>query len=322
MDQIAAMRVLVAVTDEASFTKAAERLGMSRAMASKHVQDLEARLGVRLMNRTTRRVGLTAPGSAYVERCRDLLADLEAAEREATSEAAEPIGRLRISASVAFGSIHVAPLIGAFVARHPRVGIELVLGDRYVDLVEEGYDMAIRIGRLADSTLLARRIGTTRLVIAASPAYIARHGTPAAPADLTGHACLRYAYANDGDVWDFLGADGRQTVRIASGISSNSGEALCQMAVSGLGIVRAPDFIVASHLATGRLVELLADYAVEPLGIHAVHPMGRHVPTKVRAFIDHLAGAQLGVLSDPASATPDAGTAPPRARAPRVRKKA
>ncbi len=288
MDQIAALRLLVAVAETGSFTRAAERLSISRAMASRQVQELEAKLGLRLMNRTTRRVSLTEPGTELVERARDVIAGLDDAWRLASAQAAEPVGRLRISAPMSFGVTHIAPLIERFAARHKRLELDLVLNDRFVDLVEEGYDAAIRIGRLADSTLVARRIASTRLVVAAAPSYLKRAGRPKAPGDLTSHECLHYAYASDRETWVFDGAKGRHAVRIRSRITCNNGDALAAMAVAGLGLVREPDFILGPDIAAGRLSEVLQDYAGEPIGIYAVHPSTRHVPLKVRAFVDFL----------------------------------
>lgn len=288
MDQIAALRLLVAVADTGSFTRAAEKLDISRAMASRQLMELESRLGVRLMNRTTRRVSLTEAGAQYVERTRDVLAGLEEAEREVTAQAVQPVGRLRISAPMSFGIAHLAPLIEAFGRRHQRVQFDLVLNDRFVDLVEEGYDLAIRIGRLADSTLVARRIATTRLVIAAAPSYLERAGTPLVPQDLGKHECLLYSYTSQREQWTLDGQAGEESVRVQGRMLCNNSDALAAMAVAGLGIVRAPDFVLACRIARGELVEILQPRAGERLGIYAVHPSVRHVPLKVRAFVDFL----------------------------------
>ena len=198
------MKAFVAVADGGHFAMASERLGLSRAMASKLVMDLEAHLGLRLLNRTTRKVSLTEPGAAYLERCRDILAAIEEAEREIAAQASEPVGRLRVTAPMSFGALHVAPPIAAYTARYSRVNIDLVLNDRLVDLVEEGYDLAIRIGRLADSSLIAKRIGATRIVVCASPGYLAARGRPMKPADLAHYECILYSYASAGAVWTFL----------------------------------------------------------------------------------------------------------------------
>ncbi len=291
MDQLNAMRAFVAVAESGHFAQASERLGASRTMASKLVMDLEAHLGQRLLNRTTRRVSLTELGAAYLERCRDILAAIEEAEREITAQASEPVGRLRVTAPMSFGVSHVAPQIAVYTARHPRVSVDLVLNDRLVDLVEEGYDLAIRIGRLADSSLVAKRIGVTRLITCASPAYLAAHGRPKTPADLAQHECLLYSYASAGAVWTFSGVGGEETVRVGGRVACNNGDAIRAMAIAGLGVVAQPDFIVARHLRSGALEQVLAAYTDRVAGIYAIHPSHRHVPLKLRCFIDQLAAA-------------------------------
>ncbi|MFA5949896.1 MAG: LysR family transcriptional regulator [Hyphomicrobium sp.] len=286
------MRAFVAVADAGSFTLASRRLERSRAMVSKLVMDLEEHLGLRLLSRTTRRVALTEAGAAYFERCRDVLGALEEAEREVMSQAAEPVGRLRISAPVSFGSRLLAPRLSDYARRFSRVSIDLVLNDRFVDLVEEGYDLAIRIGRLAESSLIARRIASTPIVICGSPAYLALRGTPVKLQDLVKHDCIQYAYASGGATWRLAGADGQvQAVRTGGHISCNNGDAIGRMAAAGLGLSLQPEFIVARELRSGELVAVLEDYTREELGIYAVYPSHRHVPLKLRTFIDFLAEA-------------------------------
>ncbi len=291
MDQLNSMKAFVAVADAGHFATASERLGLSRAMASKLVMDLEAHLGLRLLNRTTRKVSLTDPGAAYLERCRDILAALEEAEREIAAQASEPVGRLRVTAPMSFGASHVAPQIAVFTARHPRVNVDLVLNDRLVDLVEEGYDLAIRIGRLADSSLIAKRIGATRAVACASPDYLAAHGRPRKPADLANHECVLYSYASAGAVWTFSGRDGEETVRVGGRVACNNGEAICAMAIKGLGVILQPDFIVSSHLRSGALQQILTEYNKEATGVYAIHASHRHVPLKLRMFVELLSTA-------------------------------
>jgi DNA-binding transcriptional LysR family regulator len=291
MDKLNAMRTFVAVADAESFTLAAERLSMSRAMTSKHVMDLEARLGLRLLNRTTRTVVLTEAGAAYAERCREILGSLDEAEREVTSRAIEPVGRLRVSAPMSFGIAYIAPRLDAYALKFPRVDIDLVLNDRVVDIVEEGYDVAIRIGRLAESMLVARRIASGRRLVCASPAYFKTHGRPKRPGDLSAHTCLHYAYALGGSSWTFDGALGQETVRVGGRITCNNGDAICAMALKGMGIIYQPDFIVAPHIKSGALTEVLEKHTQETLGIYAIHQSHRHVPQKVRSFIDFLAAS-------------------------------
>jgi DNA-binding transcriptional LysR family regulator len=288
MDQLSLLRTFAAVAEAGQFAKAADRLGLSRAMASKHVMDLEAHLGARLFNRTTRRVRLTDTGAAYLEKCRDILAALDEANREVSAQAQEPVGRLRISAPMSLGQSRLAPVIAAYAKKYPRVSVELSLTDRVVDLVEEGFDLAVRVGRLADSSLISRRIGSVRIHFCASPDYLSAHGRPAAPQDLSAHDCLQYSYVSG---WDFL-IDGRLTsVQTRGRVQCNNGDALCRMAVAGAGIVGLPDFIVAPFIENGRLAPVLAEFAPQPLGIFVLHTTQRHVPLKLRTMVDFLAAA-------------------------------
>lgn len=282
------MRAFTTVAEEGQFAAASERLGLSRAMASKQVMDLEAHLGVRLLNRTTRKVSLTEQGSAYLERCRDVLMAIEEAEREVSSQASEPVGRLRISAPVSLGASHISPQVAAFAAAHPQVSIDLVLNDRMVDLVEEGYDIAIRVGRLPESTLIARRIGEMRLICCVSPAYIEAHGRPAAPEELSNHECILYSYASTRSTWLFSSDRSAISVRVGGRITSNNGAAICEMAISGLGIILQPNFIVAPHLRSGALEQLFPEQTPEAIGIYAVYQSRRYVPARLRLFLDHL----------------------------------
>lgn len=290
MDRLTAIELFTRIADTGSLTAAAERMGLSRGMASRYLQDLEARLGVRLVNRTTRRLSLTEPGRAYHQRCQQILADLEEAERAVASAGAQPRGRLRVSAPMTFGTLYLAPLLPAYLAEHPEVGVELVLNDRYVDLLEEGFDVAVRIGRLADSSLVVRRLAHSRLVLCAAPDYLARRGTPATAADLAEHDCLGYAYWSRGDAWDLIGPEGPVTVKLHGRLKANNGEALAIAAAGGLGIVLEPCFILAPHLRRGTLVPILPGYEAPEAAIHAVFPEGRRVSAKVRSFVEFLAG--------------------------------
>lgn len=283
------MRAFVAVAETGSFTAAASQLNISRAMTSKHVMDLEAHLGLRLLNRTTRSVSLTEAGGSYAARCRDILDAIEAAEREAMSQAAEPVGRLRVSAPVFFGVTCLAPVIHEYARRFPAVSVDLVLDDRFVDLIDEGYDIAVRIGRLEDSSLVAKRVATTRLVVCGAPSYLDLRGRPRVPDDLAAHECLQYSYGPLGSAWIFEGRQGRELVRLSGRFTSNSSEALCRMAVDGLGLVYVPEFYVARHLRSNELEQVLADYTGEPLGVFVVHPSRRHTPSKVKSFVEFIA---------------------------------
>ncbi|MBM3479937.1 MAG: LysR family transcriptional regulator [Alphaproteobacteria bacterium] len=289
MDRIVAMRAFAAVAERGSFVAAARALGMSRAMASRHVQDLEAHLGARLLDRTTRRVAPTEAGRVYHERCAAILAELAEADSAVGVLQARPSGRLRVSAPVSFGSLHVAAAVAEYMAAHPQVSIELALNDRVVDLVEEGHDLAIRIGRLAPSSLIARRLAPCRLVACAAPSYLRRAGAPRTPADLAGHECLGYTYAPARDAWRFVGPGGDDaTVHVRGRLHANNGDALRVAALHGAGIVVLPSFIVGADLAAGRLRRVLPRHEAPPIAIHAVRPQGRHLSAKVRSFIDFL----------------------------------
>lgn len=290
MDRVTHISTFVAVAETESFTAAAERLDLSRAMASKHIQALEDRLGVKLLERTTRRVRLTDAGRRYLERARRLLHDLEVADTEARGERLAPAGLLRINGPVSFSQAHLAAAIAPFLSRYPELSVDLTVNDRVVDLLEEGYDVAVRIGRLADSTLVARRLAPVALHLAASPDYLARHGVPRHPDDLADHACLTYAYSSEGLIWRFTdGAGGEAAVRPRGHMSGNNGDVLTEAAAAGAGIVQQPDFVLGPYFAAGTLVPLLPGWHPPDLAVHAVHHQTRHVSAKIRVFIDYLA---------------------------------
>jgi len=287
-ENLAAMAVFVRVIECGSFSKAADRLGVSKSAVSKQVARLEDRLGTRLLNRTTRQLSLTEVGARLFERAQRIVAEAEAAEAEAGSMQSHPSGTLRVAAGVSFGQEHLAALLPALLAKFPDLSIDLVLNDRFVDLVEEGYDLAVRVGDLADSALRARRLATARMVAAASPDYLARRGTPAHPRDLAQHDCLGYAYLGTGFTWRFEGEDGPIDVRFTPRMQSNNGNALLSAAAGGLGVVMMPSFILATRIRDGSMTPILQDFEAKPRGLYAVYPPGRPVAAKVRAFIDHL----------------------------------
>jgi len=290
MDRFVAMQVFTRVVEHASFAKAAERLGISTSACSRHVADLEAHLDSRLLNRTTRRLSLTESGQAFFERCVQVLTDLEEAEQAATASAARPRGTLKLTCSVSFGVRHVAPLVAAFAAHHPEMRFDVQLSDRFVDLVEEGFDLALRIGESPAQNLIARKLGETCLVPCAAPSYLHAHGAPETPAELAAHACLTYEYLPQRNTWRFRDqAGGEHAVRVAGPMHANNGEMLAAAAAEGIGIALEPDFIVAADLAAGRLARILKDYAPTPTGIYAVYPSRRHLSAKVRVFVDFLA---------------------------------
>jgi len=282
--------VFTKVVEQGSFARAADRLDLSASAVSRHVADLEAHLGVRLLNRTTRKLSLTESGQAFHERAVQLLSDLEEAEAAVAASALVPRGTLRLTCAIAFGERYVAPAIAAFGARHPQLRFDIELSDRMVDLVEEGFDVAIRVGASSSQALIARRIGQTQLICCASPDYIARHGKPRAPKDLAKHRCLAYSYLPIRDQWRFRDASGNEhVVRITSPVSANNGRFLALLAASGMAIAFEPDFAVRDEIRSGRLVELLAEYRPPAIPIHAVYPSRRHLSAKVRAFVDFMA---------------------------------
>jgi DNA-binding transcriptional LysR family regulator len=290
MDRLQAMTVFAKVVEQGSFARAAERLSISASVCSRQVAELEAHLGSRLLNRTTRRLSLTESGQGFYERCVQLLADLQDAELAAGESAARPRGTIRLTTSINFGVRHVSPAIGAFLARYPEVSFDVSLSDRIVDLVEEGYDLAIRIGSAGSETVVARKLGEARMVACASPAYLKAHGVPQTPEDLARHACLTYEYMPVRNVWPFHGKDGREhAIRVAGPLHSNNGDLLAAAAVAGVGIAYEPEFMLGPDLKAGRLVPILPSYAT-PLGpIYAVYPSRRYLSAKVRAFVDFLA---------------------------------
>jgi DNA-binding transcriptional LysR family regulator len=289
MDQLESIATFIKVAELASFTAAARALSISRTMASDRVMQLEERLGAKLLHRTTRRVTLTEAGLAYLDRARQALAMLEEAEQEATHLTGRPRGVLRVNAPVTFGFRHVAPAVATFLTRHPELGVELTLTDRTVNLLEEQVDVVVRIGRLVDSSMVARRLAPCRVAVCAAPAYIAARGMPLHPADLAGHDCLSYAYAADGDLWRFVRDGVQEAVRVSGRVWSNNGDALYHAALAGLGIVINPTFIVGEALRDGRLVPVLPGWDVPMLSVNAVYPPNRFLPAKTRGFIDHLA---------------------------------
>ncbi|MBL8382136.1 MAG: LysR family transcriptional regulator [Burkholderiales bacterium] len=292
MDRLSAMRAFVQVVEAGSFARAAERLGVSVSACSRQVADLEAHLDARLLNRTTRSLSLTEAGAAYLERCAQLLADLEDAEAAAHAGRVRARGTLRVTCSINFGLRHLSPLIAPFQERHPDVQLDVSLSDRMVDLVEEGFDVALRIGEVRSTTLVARRLAQTCLVTCASPAYLRRRGTPVTPQQLAEHNCLTYEYMPSRGEWRFVDAAGAEhRVRVAGSVHSNNGDLLAAAAVQGIGICCEPDFIVAADLAAGRLRRVLEGYRAPSTPIHAVYASRRHLSAKVRAFVDFLAEA-------------------------------
>lgn len=291
MDRFQEMKVFVAVVDAGSFVKAADDIALSKAAVSRHVADLEARLGVRLLHRTTRKLSLTEEGRTFHARSKALLAEVEEAEAEITARAGHASGQLKVNVPVTFGVLHLAPLWAGFMLKNPKVTLDITLADRVVDLVEEGYDMAVRIARLPNSSLISRKLATTRLVLCASPEYLAQHGYPEHPSQLATHAILAYNLLTMGDTWEFEGPDGNVSVRVSSVMSTNSGDTCRALALRHCGIILQPTFLVGEDLRTGALVEILPQYRSVDLGIYALYASRQHVAPKVRVLIDYLVNA-------------------------------
>lgn len=289
MDRFLEMQTFNAVVEAGSFVKAANALDLSNAAVSRYVVDMETRLGVRLLHRTTRRLSLTEEGQVFYARSKELLAELQEAEDEITSRRDAASGLLRVNAPFTFGILHLAPLWGEFKALHPKVSLDITLADRLVDLVEEGYDVAIRIAMLENSSLVSKRLATTRIVVCASPQYLAQHGTPQHPSELTNHAIISYSYLSTKDEWKFTGPHGPVSVKTNPCIHTNSGDTCRAAALAHQGVILQPTFLVGRDLQEGTLVELMPEYRSIELGIYAVYPTRKHVSAKVRALIDFLA---------------------------------
>jgi DNA-binding transcriptional LysR family regulator len=311
MDRFAAMQAFARVVESGSFVRAAERMQMSTSSLSRLVADLEAHVHARLLNRTTRRLSLTETGQAFYERCVQLLADLEEAESMAARATAQAHGTIRLTCPYNLAARPLAAAIAAFVAQHPAVKFDVTVSDRQIDLVEEGYDLAIRVGAVGSDLLVARKLGTTELAACAAPAYLRAHGVPATPADLARHAAITYAYSSAPRVWQLRDADGRpHETRVQGPLHANSGELAVGASIAGLGIVFEPDFVVADALHRGRLVRVLPQFRGTTLDIWAVYPSRRHLSAKVRLFVAHMAD----VFADHGAAAPRPQSARPARR--------
>ena len=293
MDRVTSMRVFVEAASAGSLSAAGRHLGMSPAMATKHVNALEARLGVKLFHRSTRRLGLTDAGGDYLEACQRILADIDEAEAAATSQRLKATGLLRMTVPLSFGSRFIAPLIPAFCERHPEVRVEMGLSDAQQDLIDGRWDLALRIGHLADSGLQARRLGESPMRVCAAPAYLKQRGIPRQIADLAQHNCLSYTQSalQSAGQWAF-GRRGEFRVSASGNLAANNGDALLAAAIAGQGIIYQPAFIVDEALAAGQLVALELDKPPMDLGgIHVLYPPDRRPPAKVRAMVDYLVEA-------------------------------
>jgi DNA-binding transcriptional LysR family regulator len=292
MDRLVSMAVFKQTVEAGSFAAAARPFGISPEMAGNHVRALEAHLGVRLLNRSTRRLHPTEAGSGYYGRCKQILADIEEAEVEANALQATPRGRLRLAAPVSFGVLQIAPAVSDYVQRYPDVTFDVAISDRFVNLIEEGFDLAIRIGGLQDSNLVARRLASSHVVACASPAYIDRAGPPQTPAELGQHACLIYTETGREapETWRFEAPGGSvETVRVSGPIASTNPAFLHRMVLAGHGIMLGPSFAFDADIKEGRLIPLLTAWRSRELIIHAVYPHRSLLSAKVRSFVDFLA---------------------------------
>ncbi|MCO5151561.1 MULTISPECIES: LysR family transcriptional regulator [unclassified Shinella] len=297
LDRLTGMQVFVRTAQQGSLSAAARQMKMSPAMATRHVDALEERLGIKLFHRTTRKLSLNESGRQYLEFCLRILPDIEETEAAVSSQRIDVVGTLRLSAPISFGVRYIAPLVPEFSAMYPGVTVDLGLNDRYVDLIDEGWDMTVRIGRLADSRLIARRLAPTKMVVAATPAYLDAHGRPRRVGDLLDYNCLSYSLsdATGAREWIF-GTRNQLRVPIRGNFIANNGDALVAAALNGQGILYGPDFLIADHVAAGRLELLPLDQpAYDMAGIFAVYPPDRRPPAKVRAMVDFLADAFAGV---------------------------
>ncbi|QDL90807.1 LysR family transcriptional regulator [Paroceanicella profunda] len=299
MDRLTEMEAFLRVVDQGGFTEAARKMGLSKSAVSKHVSALEVRLGARLLNRTTRRVSPTEIGLAYYDRASRVLADATEADAMVSSMQSEPKGELRVSAPVSFGVHHLSPVVADFLADYPDVSVHMVLDDRFVELVAEGFDVAIRIGTLPDSSLRAKKLAETDQMLLASQEYIDRVGNPASIDDLSGHMLLHYSNLATGNFWRVTNGNGEdRDIRAGGRLSANNGDALLAAARRGLGIVMVPSFFLSGTPEANGLVRLLPDLMPQQLGIYAIYPPGRFPQPKLRAFIDFLSERFRGISAD------------------------
>jgi DNA-binding transcriptional LysR family regulator len=292
VDTLLSMRVFAKVVETESFAEASRRLNLSPGVVTKHIQNLERRVGVRLLNRNTRRLGLTEAGAIYYERCIGVLAGIDEAEEAAAALSRVPRGRLRVSAAADFGPTELWPIIRSFMQKYPEISVELLLTDRMVNLIEEEIDLCVRMNeRPLDPYLVARRLAVSKLVVCASPDYLRRAGAPKTPQDLQAHSCLVYGEARRHEGWEFK-RDGRtQRMKLASPLQSNQIRLLKQAALDGAGIVMQPSFNVWRDIAEGRLTTVLDGWSAGELAVSIVHTGRKFLPTKTRLLIDHIIAA-------------------------------
>jgi len=295
MDRLRAFEVFATVVARSSFTRAADALDTSPANVTRYVNELEAHLGTRLLNRSSRKLSLTESGEALYERSRSILDEVAETEALVSASALQPRGRLKINAPLSFGVLHLAPLWPQFLAKYPEVELDVALGDRVVDIVEEGYDLAIRISRGGSTAHVARKLATSHNILCAAPAYLAKHGQPAVPGDLTRHRCIGYTYSTMADEWHFTDDAGQgHAVKVNSSFHTNNGDTARAAALAGHGIIWQPSFLIGADLVAGRLVRVMPGYHLPDIDIQAVYPSRRHLSAKVRAMVDFLVAAFHG----------------------------
>jgi DNA-binding transcriptional LysR family regulator len=288
MDKLEAMNAFAKVVAAGSYAEAARRLGLTRSAVSKAVMELEQLLGARLLDRTTRRVTPTEAGRAYYERCVAIIADVEETESQISRLNDAPRGTLRVNAPMSFGTRYLGAAVADFMARYPELRIELILNDRFIDPLEEGVDVTVRIGSLSDSSLIARRLAPARLALVASPEYIARHGAPSEPENLAAHACLAYGHMAAAQRWTLQRGDATVSVAVNSRLCSNNGDVLREAALKGNGITNLPTFLIGPDIAAGKLQIVLPATPPAPLAIYAIYAPNRYLAAKSRVFIDFL----------------------------------
>lgn len=295
MDRLRAFEVFVTVVARGSFTKAADALDTSPANVTRYVNELEAHLGTRLLNRSSRRLSLTEGGETLYERARSILEEVAETEALASTASLHPRGRLRVNAPLSFGILVLAPLWPRFMAKYPEVELDIVLIDRIVDIVEEGYDLTIRISRSGSTTHIARRLSRSRNIVCASPAYLAAHGMPKVPADLAGHVCLGYTYGATADEWQFVDTAGSpHSVKVRWAMRADNGDTARAAALAGAGVIWQPSFLIGEDVRAGRLVEVLPGFRMPDIDIQAIYASRRHLSAKVRVMVDFLADMLAG----------------------------
>ena len=288
MDRLSGMEAFIAVAETGSFSAAGKRLDLARAVVSKRVAALESVMGAQLLNRTTRRVSITGPGAEFYERCRVIVEEFNIAGDELARNQVEPEGHIKLSVPMSFGQLHIAPALLDFMDRFPKIVVNMILTDRFVDVVAEGYDLVVRVGNLEDSSLTSRHLAPVQRILCASPDYIRANAPLHEPGELANHRILHYGWHRTGTRWDLDSQKGRVSVEVAAHFSANNGEVLAAAAKAGKGVALMPNFVVAADIKKGNLVRVLPDYEATSVGLHALWPASKLQPTRVRTLIDFL----------------------------------